>query len=102
MIYALWVIHRNFIEKNPEDIETISEAFIKAKEYGFGNIPALVDRAREKTCLSRRVLKKYFSTIRYSFDSEERKALLTFYDYAYKSGLINERVKLNIWGEEID
>ncbi|WP_418790460.1 menaquinone biosynthetic enzyme MqnA/MqnD family protein [Phosphitispora sp. TUW77] len=101
MIYALWVINRKFIEAHPEEVESISNAFIKAKEYGFANIPALIDKAHEKTGLPQNVLKEYFDTIKYGFGEEEQKALLTFYDYAYKSGLIEERVKLNIWGEEI-
>ena len=101
MTFALWVINRNFVEAHPEEVANISNAFIKAKEYGFANIPALVDQAHQKTGLPLKVLKRYFETIKYSFGEEEQKALLTFYDYAYKSGLIEERVKLNIWGEEI-
>ncbi len=101
MIYALWVINRKFTAAHPEEVGSISKAFIEAKEYGFANVPDLVDRAHRKTGLPVKVLKEYFDTIKYSFGKEEQKALLTFYDYAYKSGLIEERVKLNIWGEEI-
>jgi len=101
MIYALWVIRREFAELYPEDARTVSEAFIRANEYGFSRIPDLIEVAQRKTDLSRPVLKRYFETIRYGFGEEEQKALLTFYDYAYKSGLVKERVKLNIWSENI-
>ncbi|MHB9094054.1 MAG: menaquinone biosynthetic enzyme MqnA/MqnD family protein [Eubacteriales bacterium] len=101
MIYALWVIHRKFVEEHPEDIKFISQAFVEAKNYGFANIPALIEKAKTKTALPQKVLEEYFQTIQYEFGETEQKAILTFYDYAYKSGLIKERVKLNIWGEKI-
>lgn len=101
MVYALWVIHKNFVEDHPEDIEAIHNAFIEAKKYGFANVPALVARAAERTSLPLKVLQDYFKTIQYDFGEAEQKAILTYYDYAYKSGLIKERVKLNIWGETI-
>jgi len=101
MVYALWVVHRDFIEQNSEHIEEVNDAFTLAKEYGFSNIPELVQAARQKTGLSEEVLKEYFKTIQYDLGDDEKKALITFYDYAYKSGIIDERVKLNIWGETI-
>jgi len=101
MIYALWVIHRSFVEKNPGEVGAISKFFLKAKDYGFSNVPALIELAQRKTGLSHVALEEYFKTIRYEFGETEQKALLTFFDYAYKSGLIRDRVKLNIWGEKI-
>lgn len=100
MIFALWVIHRNYVIKHHDEIENISKAFFAAKEYGFNHVPDLIESARVKTGLSQEILEDYFQTIKYSFGPEEQKALLTFYDYAYKSGLIDERVKLNIWGDD--
>jgi chorismate dehydratase len=101
MVYALWVIRKSLVEEHPEVVETINKAFIEAKNYGFANVPALVEAAKERTGLSNTLLKKYFRTVSYDFGEEEKKALLAFYDYAYKSGLIKDRVKLNIWGEKI-
>lgn len=101
MIYALWVIHKKFVEENPEEVQAVSSAFLEAKEYGFNHIDKLIEKAKAKTDLPVQVLKDYFQTIRYEFGEEEQKGLLTYYDYAYKSGLIEERVKLNIWGEKI-
>lgn len=101
MIYALWVIRSRFVEEHTAEIEAISKAFVDAKNFGFSHVSLLVDKAEQATGLPRPVLESYFQTIQYEFGADERKALLTYYDYAYKSGLINERVKLNIWGETI-
>lgn len=99
MVFALWVIHSNFVKEHTDEVEAISKAFNQAKEYGFNNVQGMVEKARIQTGLPVQVLEDYFKTIRYEFGQEEQKALLTYYDYAYKSGLIEERVKLNIWGE---
>ncbi|MDT3700600.1 MAG: menaquinone biosynthesis protein [Thermincola sp.] len=101
MIYALWVIRSRFVEEHSAEIEAISKAFVDAKNFGFSHVSLLVDKAEQATGLPRPVLESYFQTIQYEFGEDEQKALLTYYDYAYKSGLINERVKLNIWGETI-
>ncbi|HWI54781.1 MAG TPA: menaquinone biosynthesis protein [Desulfobacteria bacterium] len=101
MVYALWVIHKNFVEEHPADVGKVWAAFVAAKEYGFSNVDRLVEKALTKTELPLNVLHDYFQTIRYEFGEEEQKSLLTYYDYAYKSGLIEERVKLNIWGENV-
>lgn len=101
MVYALWVIHKKFVEEHPEDVGDVWSSFVAAKEYGFNNVDQLVEKALDKTNLPLSALYDYFQTIRYEFGEEEQKALLTFYDYAYKSGLIEERVKLNIWGENV-
>lgn len=101
MIYALWVIRSQYVAEHTEEIAAISKAFVEAKDFGFSHISLLVDKAEQKTCLPRPVLESYFQTIQYEFGEEEKKAILTYYDYAYKSGLIKERVKLNIWGENI-
>ncbi len=101
MVYALWVIHKNFVEEHPAEVQDVWAAFVTAKDYGFDNVDKLVEKALAKTGLPLPVLRDYFKTIRYEFGEEEQKALLTYYDYAYKSGLIEERVKLNIWGETV-
>lgn len=101
MIYALWVIRSKFVEEHTAEIEAIVKAFVDAKDFGFSHVSLLVDKAEQATGLPRPVLESYFQTILYEFGKDEQKALLTYYDYAYKSGLINERVKLNIWGETI-
>jgi len=101
MIYALWVIRTKFVEEHAAEIEAISKAFVEAKDFGFSHISLLVDKAEQNTGLPRPVLESYFQTIQYELGEDEQKAILTFFDYAYKSGLIKERVKLNIWGETI-
>jgi len=99
MVYALWVVSKSYARTNREEINLLNKILLESKEIGLGQIHALVSKAQKKLSLPLQVIEDYFKTIRLEFDEDCRKALLTFYDYAYKSGLIDERVKLSIWGE---
>lgn len=100
MVYALWVIRREFAEAQPREATALAKLLYHSLEIGMGNLPALIKKAHRRTGLPLMVLEDYFHTIRYDFDGDYRRALLTFYDYAYKSGIIEERVRLSVWGED--
>lgn len=99
MIYALWVIRKDYVEKYPANVAKITEQLHRSRLVGLENIPTLVEKTSKRSKLSKEILEDYFQTIKHDFTEDYQKALLTYYDYAYKSGLINERVKLNIWSE---
>lgn len=100
MVYALWVIRRDFIEKRSEDISEIHNKLTAAKNYSLADNEHIIRVAVDKSGLPMELLAKYFRTIEYDFGPEQRRGLTTFYDYAYKSGLIDERVRPEVWGED--
>lgn len=101
MIYAVWIIQNAFAEENPEAVNKILDILHKSLNIGKSITPILIKKAHELTNLPENVLKDYFNIIQYDLGESEKRALLTFYDYAYKSGLIEERIRLTIWGETI-
>lgn len=101
MVFALWVIRRDFALREPERTRAAAEALLAAKRAGAAETETLVDVAHRRTGLPRLVLEDYFRIIRHELDTDYRRGLLTYYDYAYKSGLIEERVRLDIWGEDV-
>lgn len=103
MVYAVWVVHRDFAEAYPEKVAEMHQALLKSKEIGYNEKRYLAEKAvKRNPKLSVQLIEDYFETIRHDFDENYRRALLTFYDYAYKSGLIDKRVKLAVWGESDD
>lgn len=103
MVYAVWVVHRDFAEQYPEKVAEMHAALLKSKEIGYQEKGYLAKKAnKQKPKLSIKLIEDYFETIRHEFDENYRRALLLYYDYAYKSGLIDERVKLAVWGESGD
>lgn len=99
MVYAVWVVHAGLAEKNPELVDRLSKLFLESRALGLSDRKALVEKAHRRTKLPRSIINNYLQTIHHDLGDDECRALTTFFDYAYKSGLINERVKLDIWGE---
>jgi len=100
MVYALWVVRKDFAKDHPEDVDALCSLLSDAKRIAGDNMPALLKKSRRRTGLPMDYLEEYFKTINNEFEQDHRRALLTYYDYCYKSGLIEERVRLSVWGEE--
>ena len=89
MVYALWVIRREFVEGRPAEVEEISSRLAEAKKHSGEDIGHIVQVAVGKRGLPKDMMEKYFfQVMEYEFGPAEKKGLMTFYDYAYKSGLI--------------
>lgn len=99
MVYAVWVVKKTFAVEHPQEVNRITGILQASREVGLANVPALLDKAYNRSRLPMPLLQDYFKTIHHALGEEERKALLTFFDNAYKNGLIEERAPLNIWGE---
>jgi chorismate dehydratase len=100
MVFALWVVQRSLAENNPEAADMICRTLQESKKTGMRHRAALIEKAQLRSGLPLNVIKDCFETVRHDFNEEYKRALLAFYDYAYKSGLIDERVKLHFWGED--
>ncbi|WP_031515792.1 menaquinone biosynthetic enzyme MqnA/MqnD family protein [Desulfofalx alkaliphila] len=101
MVYALWVIRKEFADNNPEKVAQVGETLYRSKLLSLQQKSTLVEVARSKSGLPKKLLEEYFNIIRHEFGEDHQRALITFYDYAYKSGLIEERVRLAVWGEDV-
>lgn len=102
MVYTLWVVQKSVVNNRPDTIGKVSSILLESKTVGRDQKTAIIAKAREKTGLPLPVIENYFETIRYDFNESDQRALLVYYDYAYKSGLIDERIKLHVWGEAGD
>lgn len=100
MVFAVWVMHRDFALANPEKVEEVIKALDDSRAWGLENPERLLEVGKKRyPDFTPEYIELYFNTIKYSLDENYRRALNLYYDYAYKSGLIPERVKIAIWGE---
>ncbi len=100
MVYALWVVQESFAGNQPDTVNEITSSLQESRDMGLNDFANLVKKAHKKSNLPVPILKDYFGTIEHSLKEDEKRALMTFFDYAYKSDLIQERIQLKIWGEE--
>ena len=98
MVYAVWVVRSALAKTSPESVDRICSLLQSSREQARTQTNCLLNRARIKSGLPFPLLEKYLTTIQHELGEEEQQALMTFFDYAYKSGLIEERVRLRIWG----
>ncbi|MCG9966469.1 menaquinone biosynthesis protein [Pelotomaculum terephthalicicum JT] len=99
MVYAVWVVRKAYAGSDAAAVDCLSNALVNAKKIGYSQFTAVAAKAQRRSGLPLPVVEDYFQTIKHEFSEDDRKALLSFYDYAYKSGLIEDRVKLRVWGE---
>ncbi len=100
MVYAVWVIHRDFAVQHPEKVAEAVKALQASRDWGLSNLDHLIEVGHKRSPqFSAEYLQEYYATIKHSLDENYRRALNCYYDYGYKSGLIPERVKLAVWGE---
>jgi len=95
IICTLWAAKKLETEEcNTSLIDRVNAILEKAKSVALKNLPAIITKATERTGLPIHKLEAYYNDISYEFSEDSRRALNVYYDYAYKSGLIDDRVSL--------
>lgn len=97
MVFALWVINKNFVQSNLLLAEEIKTSFLAAKQWQINHTEILVKEACHIYEYSTTVINNYFSTIKYDLSSPYEKALRKFYDYAMDIDEISDKVELDFW-----
>lgn len=99
MVYAVWAVRKDFAQDHPGEVDGLCKLLVASKDLGMSNINAIIKKSHRATGLPIPLLEDYFRTIRYDFDADYRRSLTLFYDYAYKSGIVEDRTRLCVWGE---
>lgn len=99
MVFAVWVVQREFADNNPDIVNHICRTLQESKKIGIECYEDLIAKAQVRSGLPLKAIEDCLEHTRHDFDDDYKRALIAFYDYAYKSGLIDERVKLHVWGE---
>ncbi|QGG47759.1 menaquinone biosynthetic enzyme MqnA/MqnD family protein [Heliorestis convoluta] len=98
MVYALWVIHRDYVQSKSHQIGSVVEAFQQSRRWGMNHRSEVIREARKICSLPTPLLERYFDTIRYDLDDSYRKAVEVFFDYAAQVKALPAPVKLKVWG----
>lgn len=99
MVYALWVMHRDFAEKHPDAVARVAGLLQASQDWGFQNRAGLVAEALRRRNLPRSVVEDYFDLIRHRLDAPERQGLAEYYRQAHLIGELPEIPEIRIFGE---
>lgn len=88
MVYALWVVNRDFASANPAETARIA-ALIKAGfAFGLRNLKVAAEEFSPSSDFTSEQLIEYIGLLNYQLTSQHQTALLTYYQLAYELKLI--------------
>jgi len=99
MVFALWVIRRDYAERNPDGVKLVARLFRASQDYAMAHMDELVEEALRRRNLPREAVEDHFRQIRHHFTEPYRRGLLTYFRLAEKLGEIPAVPELHVWGE---
>ncbi|HYG58980.1 MAG TPA: menaquinone biosynthesis protein [Symbiobacteriaceae bacterium] len=99
MVFALWVIRREFAARNPDGVRLVANLFRASQDYAMAHMPELVEEALLRRNLPREAVEDHFRQIRHHFTAPYKRGLQTYFELAYKIGEIPAVPELHVWGE---
>ncbi|AVX20461.1 MULTISPECIES: menaquinone biosynthetic enzyme MqnA/MqnD family protein [Carboxydocella] len=101
MVYAVWVVKKDFAGEHPQEIARLASALQASLRWGREHEDQLIALAQDRSpWFTEDYLRRYFHTITHSLTEKDIRAMNAFFDYAYKTGILEERVKIEIWREK--
>ncbi len=99
MVFALWVIRREFAERNPDGVRLVANLFRYSQDYAMAHMDELVAEALERRQLPRQAVVEHFTHIRHHFTEPYKRGLKRYFELAHKIGEVDLVPDLNVWGE---
>lgn len=88
MVYALWVINKDFAANNPSMVQMIYEQVTAGFAYGLDHVHDAASTMIGKVPFTTEQITHYISLLNYKLTPTHQQALLTFYSLAHELGLI--------------
>lgn len=99
MVFALWVIRREFADRNPDGVRLVAKLFRASQDYSMAHMDELVEEALRRRNLPREAVVDHFNHIRHRFTDSYKRGLKRYFELAHKIGEVPSVPDLNVWGE---
>lgn len=97
MVYAVWVVNRNFAKNAPEQTQKIQQYIQNGFSYGFDNLSKAITELTTKKPFTPKQLDEYLHVIQWKLGKKQLEALTLFYQYAFELNLIEKIPTLDIF-----
>ncbi|WP_346354853.1 menaquinone biosynthesis protein [Azotosporobacter soli] len=94
MVYAVWVVNRDFALAQPEMIRRIAKCIHGGFAYGLQNLSAAAASLQGQKDFSIEQIVEYIGLLNYKLTDEHQAALLTYYQMANELNLIDRVPKI--------
>ncbi|MDD4600679.1 Chorismate dehydratase [bioreactor metagenome] len=88
MVYALWVINRQFANDNFEHVQALHNVVTNGFEYGLKYLNDAAATMIGKVPFTTQQIIHYIGLLNYQFTPDHQQAVLTFYRLAHELGLV--------------
>jgi chorismate dehydratase len=100
MTFAVWAVRRDFIEQRLSDAKRLHQLFLRSKRQGLAKMDLVIDRAVELYGQDRAFWEGYFHKLIYDFTGDLLLGAETYFQAAYRQGLLARPIKVELWGGE--
>lgn len=100
MVYALWVLRREFAERNPEGVRLVSRLLQASQAYAWENYDDMLTEAlARRPQLPPAAIAEHFRCIRHQFDQRYRDGLMAYLRAAHAVGELPMVPHVQVWEE---
>jgi chorismate dehydratase len=100
MSFAVWAIRRETVNKHPELVAKVFDAFVRSKQRAHQSPDAMIRDAERSVGGNDIYWRHYFSNLCYDFGPEQWKGLQLYYNFAWELGFLPKQVSIEIWSEK--
>lgn len=100
MSFAICTIRKQTVERYPELVERLYEAFLESKQKSLEDLTALVSDAQQQIGGTVAYWQQYFTKLCYDFGPKQWEGLQLYYQYAAELGFLEREVKLHLWNHQ--
>ncbi len=87
-VFALWIVRRDVVERNIEEVSRLIHGLSQAKEYALSHLAEIAEEFTKVLEISADDLVRYWESISYDLDQRKTESLRRYFDYAEELGLI--------------
>jgi len=100
MVYAVWAVHRETCQKEPQKIKKLTQLFLEAKAFSFNHWPEMVEYGSQKYPFNSEEIDQYLKIISHELTDLELMGLKEFYQRASKIDEAPQGVLVKVWRDE--
>ena len=89
MVYAVWVVRREYARKHPEITAEVFRAFRKSLAMSIDGLDKISEEIARWETFSAEFLEDYFRTLQFTFGRDYQQGLLCYYRMAVKIGALS-------------
>ncbi len=101
-VFALWCVTKSYAKKFPIRVQRALDAFHKSLKAGLEHIKEIEKGAAMALGISHMQARKYYKSLGYGLGEKELNGLEQFFEGLYENGLIEERIKMEFWPQNIN